>query len=319
MKTAIVGLGVIGKLHAQILQLQKREIVAVCDSDESKFSLCPGVAGYTDFKKMLEEVKPDVVHICTPHNLHAEMTIKALERNIHVLCEKPLCIGKEELSRVLEAEKNSSARLGVCHQNRYNEFNLFVKNYIKNKKLVGGVGTVVWNRDEEYYRSGPWRGKWDTAGGGVLINQALHTLDLLQWFLGEPEFVAASVSNLHLQGDIDVEDSVVALFSGNSNFSFFATTGGLSDYPVEIMIKTENEMIKILNEVVLINGMKKDFRKDARVYEKCCYGTGHEKLIADFYDCVETGRRFEIDGKESAKVLRLIFGVYESNGRKLSL
>ena len=78
MKTAIVGLGVIGKLHAQILQLQKREIVAVCDSDESKFSLCPGVAGYTDFKKMLEEVKPDVVHICTPHNLHAEMTIKAL-------------------------------------------------------------------------------------------------------------------------------------------------------------------------------------------------------------------------------------------------
>ncbi len=100
MKTAIIGLGVIGDVHLEVLRSQNKNIVAVCDIDESKFSKCEEALHYKDYKKMLDEVKPDVVHICTPHYLHAEMIIYALNNNINVLAEKPLCISFEEIEAI---------------------------------------------------------------------------------------------------------------------------------------------------------------------------------------------------------------------------
>lgn len=319
MKAAIVGLGAIGKVHAEILQDQKRCIGAVCDVDESRLARYSGCAHYTEYSDMLDEAKPDVVHICTPHYLHAEMIIEALKRNINVLCEKPLCICRKDISRILDAEKRSDAQLGVCHQNRYNEANVFVKEYIRNKKISSGNGVVVWNRNATYYDSAAWRGKWKTEGGGVLINQALHTLDLLEWFVGNPEFVAADISNLTLSEHIEVEDTAAAIFSGGANFSLFATNGGFNDFPVEITLQTEEETIKTFSETVLINGKKQAFTNDGRVYAKDCYGSGHEKLIADFYNCIKTGKKFPIDGKEAAKVISLILACYESGGKKIRI
>ena len=319
LKTAIVGLGVIGSVHFDLARNLNLNVVAVCDQDESKLSHLQDVQKFTDYINMLEQVKPDVVHICTPHYLHADMIIQALNRNINVLCEKPLCIKEDDIPRILQAEKVSNAILGVCHQNRYNQENVFVKDYLKDKKIVGGFGSVVWNRCKDYYMSADWRGKWDTEGGGVLINQALHTLDLMQWLVGMPTKLSATVSNQTLKNHIEVEDTASIICSGNSKFTFFATNGGCCDFPVGITIKTDNEVVNILKGKVVAGNAVYDFDKDKAVYGKCCYGTGHAGLMRDFYDCVKSGRKFDIDGSEASKVIKIILSAYKSKGESIEI
>ena len=218
MKAAIIGLGVIGKVHYDVLKRQGEDIVALCDIDAAKLNGYDNVKKYFDYKKMLDEEQIDVVHICTPHYLHADMTIYALERNVNVLCEKPLCIKKEDVARIIDAENKPEAMLGVCLQNRYNKSSQFVKRYFQNKKIDFAFGNVLWHRDKAYYASGEWRGKKETEGGGVLINQAIHTLDLMQWICGEPTSVCANTYNYSLKDVIEVEDTAVALFKGDTDF-----------------------------------------------------------------------------------------------------
>ena len=136
MKTAVIGLGSIGYVHMQVLKAQGKNVVAVCDINPEKASLFADIPFYTDYIKMIEEVQPDVIHVCTPHYLHAEMVIEGLNRNINVLCEKPLCISEDEIQQIITAEKSSKAMLGVCHQNRYNNDNIFVKNYLKSAEYL---------------------------------------------------------------------------------------------------------------------------------------------------------------------------------------
>ena len=149
MRAAIVGLGVIGRVHAEVLRAQGETLCAVCDTDAEKLKDF-SAAKYGDYLRLLDEERPDVVHVCTPHYLHADMVTEALKRNIDVLCEKPLCISEKDIPRILEAEKHSAARLGVCHQNRYNAANAFVKEYLKDKQVRGAYATVVWRRDAAY-------------------------------------------------------------------------------------------------------------------------------------------------------------------------
>ena len=313
MRTATVGYGVIGKLHTKIQQ-SRGTLVAVCDIDENALLSAPDVKKYTDYTEMLDSEELDIVHICTPHYLHCEMIVEALKRNINVLCEKPMCISHAEIERILEAEKRSDATLGICQQNRYNAANVFVKEYIKDKKTVSGVANVTWHRDEKYYRSGAWRGKKATEGGGVLINQALHTLDLMQWFLGMPESVAAQISNLSLKEVSEVEDTATLVCNGSSNFTFYATLASVCDFPVEISLKLDGESLNIRPNGIVINGeYKKIDKKTVANDRKECYGNSHEALIADFYDCVKNKKHFAIDGSEGAKVIKLILAAYESD------
>lgn len=314
MKSAIVGLGVIGKVHLSILSKMGADIVAVCDIDTAKSACAPNVPFYVEYVQMLEKAKPDVVHICTPHYIHADMIIEALKRDIHVLCEKPLCIKNEEIARILTAERNSRAQLGVCLQNRYTPQNLFLKDYLADKEILGGNGSVVWKRDAAYYKSGVWRGKWSTEGGGVLINQALHTLDLLQWIVGFPAVVVANISNHTLKNVIETEDTVSAVFdTGDKKFTFYATTGGDYDYPVELTLRTKDEIVKLVGKCVYIGNKVFDFSTQ-KYFGKSCYGSGHEKLIAEYYACVKNGKKFAVDGAEAAKVASMIFATYKSNG-----
>lgn len=325
MKSAIIGLGVIGKLHARVLASQNKDITALCDiipeaAESIREQFAPGSAIYTDYIEMLECEKPDVVHVCTPHYLHAEMVIAALERGINVLCEKPLCIKREDIGRILDAEQNSTARLGVCHQNRYLEVNAFVKEYLADKKIVGAHGAVLWCRGADYYNSAEWRGTQEQEGGGVLINQALHTLDLVQWFCGEPVEVSATKNNFTLQGVIEVEDIISARYFGENPFTFFATTSAPCDFPVQINILLSNkEKLTVFPNMLMINGEVKMRGSKTKSLAKACYGSGHEALIADFYDCVSTGRHFALDGAEGAKVVRLILAAYESNGERVGV
>lgn len=325
MRSAIIGLGVIGKVHAKVLSSQQKMVAALCDIDigaaeRVREQFAPDAVIYSDYRLMLDEIKPDVVHICTPHYLHAEMVIAALDRGINVLCEKPLCIRREDIGRILDAESRSTAQLGVCQQNRYLEVNEFVKEYLADKKIVGAHGSVAWNRDADYYNSAEWRGTQDQEGGGVLINQALHTLDLVQWFCGEPTEVVASKDALMLGDVIEVEDTLSARYFGENPFSFFATNCAPCDFSVQINILLSNkEKLTVLPSVLLINDEVKLRKGQKQVLGKACYGNGHEALIDDFYDCVATGRHFTIDGAEAAKVVRMILAAYESNGERVSV
>ena len=320
MKTAIIGAGVIGNVHLGILFDQGIIPVAICDVDESKTAQYPQVKAYTDYKEMLDKEKPDVVHICTPHYLHAEMTIYALERNINVLCEKPLCMNREEIERVLKAEENSSAQLAVCFQNRYLPRNIFVKEYLTDKKAVQGYASLVWHRGADYYNSAEWRGTKTQEGGGVLINQAIHTLDLLNEFMGGFDELVASCSNLSLQGVIEVEDTVaISLYGEGKQAVFMATNANPFGKAIEISLVLDNgDILQIVDNELKINGEARSFT-DNTYYGKACYGMGHAPLIADFYDCVKTGRKFAIDGKEGAKALRLVLAAYDSNGQRIKI
>ncbi len=321
MKTAVIGYGIIGRVHASHA-FDLEELVAICDiskakRDEAKRDY-PSVTVYEDYEEMLKREKIEVVHICTPHYLHAEMVIEALNRGINTLCEKPLCISRDELDAVLDAEKKSTAMLGVCLQNRYNKPNVFVKNYLEGKRVLSATGFVFWKRDANYYDMDEWRGKWKSEGGGVMINQALHTLDLTAYFTKMPSFVTASALNL-THPEIEVEDSATAFFEGEVPFSFYATTSAGADFPVGIMLKTEDETITVCADKVVINGKVYEFIDESEINGKACYGTGHSKLIAHFYDCVKRGEKFAIDGEEGAKTVRMIRAIYESKGKKMKV
>ena len=318
LRCAVVGHGGIGKVHVRIAA-KYGDLCAVCDVDPSRLESFDESIRYTDFIKMLDEARPDVVHICTPHYLHADMVVEALGRGINVLCEKPLCIKREDIDRILEAERQSGAMLGVCMQNRYNASNLFVKEHLEGKRIDTASGTVFWHRDAAYYASGEWRGKWETEGGGVLINQALHTLDLLIWICGEPSAMTAAISTLTLGDHIEVEDTATLICEGEHPFIFSATNCAARDCPVELTLLAEGECIKVLSRDVLVNGQLHHFEDSYKQLGKACYGSGHEALITDFYDCIENGRHFAIDGSEGAKVVKVILGAYESRGKKIEI
>ena len=248
------------------------------------------------------------------------MIIEALSRNINVLCEKPLCIKEEDIPRILEAEKSSGAILGVCHQNSDQPANRYVKELIRDKEVRCGVGQVSWNRDEKYYNSAEWRGRWDTEGGGVLINQSLHTLDLMQWFCGMPESLSASVSTLALGDVIEVEDTAAICAKGRAGFNFYASNGSSATMPVEITLRTNDGFIKVMPKYVVADGELIEFPdKNKSSGTKTCYGFGHIPLIEDFYSCIEEGRHFPIDGEEGAKVIRLILAAYKSGGKTVNI
>lgn len=319
MKSAIIGLGVIGKVHFDVLKSQNADIVALCDIDESALEKYDGVNKYTDYKKMLDCEHIDVVHICTPHYLHAEMAIYALGKNVNVLCEKPLCIKVEDVDRIIDAESKSKAMLGVCLQNRYNKSSQYVKHLLDGKKVDFAFGNVSWHRDRAYYESGDWRGKWATEGGGVMINQAIHTLDLMQWICGAPRSVCANTYNYSLKDVIEVEDTAIALFKGDTDFEFFATNTAKSDLPIEIRFMSGGDIITLYPDEVLVNGEVADIDKGMNWYGKISYGNGHQKLIRHFYDCVERDEKFWIDAKEASACVKQVLASYQSHGKEVEI
>ena len=325
MNSAIIGLGVIAGVHVDAIKAINANLTCVCESDEQKAkdflkSHDIDCKIYTDYKEMLLKEDIDVVHICTPHFLHESMCIFALENNINVLCEKPLCISKDGIDKIIEAQNKSNAQVAVCLQNRYNPANAYVKKLLGNDCVTYGAGAVKWCRTKEYYQSGDWRGKKETEGGGVLINQALHTIDLIQWLCGMPISLSADLSN-EKHGYIEVEDTaVVQMKMENCTFDFCASVCESKDFPIEIYLETANDKkITICDNVVTVNGEMTVFEEETTQTVKACYGNSHPRLFADFYNCVKTGEKFSIDADEGSKVIKMIFAMYSSNGKSIEL
>ncbi len=322
MRIGLIGCGAIASMHVEALS--RHEIVALCDVEtakaerlKEKYNLSCEI--FSDYRQMLDCARLDSVHICTPHYLHTEMSIYALERNVHVLCEKPMSMNEEELLALQSAVKKSKAQFGVCFQNRYNESTLQAKAFLKDKTVLGGEGNIFWHRGDEYYLSSNWRGRLDKEGGSVLINQSIHTLDLLCYLIGAPCSVVATTANLQHQSSIDTEDVVAASYQcDNCEFTLFGTTNALMDKPAEIKIQAKDSRLWMVGNCLELNG-EVTFENSRRLRGKNVWGNGHQALIADFYQSIANGTPFAVNFDEAATTHRAVFATYRSKGRRVEI
>lgn len=326
LRAAIIGCGAIHKTHAQaIIDNPNAELVSVVDIDAEKAEQSAKLYNcryFTDYKDMLNDKEIDVVHLCTPHYLHAPMAIDSMLAGKHVLTEKPAAIKSSDVMRMAEVSKNTGKSLGVCFQNRFNNTSARIKEILssgKAGKILGAKAMVTWKRDEEYYASGYWRGTWEMEGGGVLINQSIHTLDLLQWFCGDVVKIKGSYDTRLLKHVIEVEDTAEAtlIFKNGSAGLFYATNCYAAHSPVEIEIICENALIKLSdNLTITYKSGETEHVSDSlsSVPGKSYWGSGHAVLIDEFYNCILEQRPFLIGPEEGVKTIKLIEGIYESAG-----
>lgn len=236
VRTALVGCGKVGQIHAAALrELPQSQFVAVCDRDAARaasYAERDGVQAFTDLDAMLREAAVQAIVVCTPHPLHAAPVVHAAERGVHALVEKPLAASLADCDAMIAAARRAGTQLGVISQRRLYEPVLRMKAAIDAGKIgrpVLGIFSMFSWRDEAYYRSDAWRGKWATEGGGVLVNQSPHQLDLLQSFMGEIDEVSAYWGNLN-HPYIEVEDTALAMIRFK-NGGFGSIVASLSQKP----------------------------------------------------------------------------------------
>jgi len=325
-KAAVVGCGTISYVHlTSLLHTEGVEIVALCDIKREKaeaaaLEYAPKAKIYTDYSQMLKCESLDAVHILTPHFLHAKMTVEALSYGVNVLLEKPMCISLSEIDEMLRAEKNSTARACVSFQNRFNDSYLYAKDLIeKSGEAFNAYATVFWYRDKNYYLDSDWRGKPETEGGGAMINQAIHTLDILTSLLGKPKSVTGTVSNHHLKGIIEVEDTAEGLveFESGAKATFYVTTAAAATDTTCVVLSSKSYRIEIRSSRLTVNGEEIPFPKEESFIGKDYYGTRHPKLIEEFYKRIDTGEPMPVSLESASDVIRLILATQKSCDEKI--
>jgi predicted dehydrogenase len=233
LRVAVVGLGTMGTKYADLLRDGKiagATLAAVCNRRPGPRAAYPKTAGFGDFGELLKACAADAVIIATPHYAHTTLAIPALRRGLHVLVDKPIAVHKADAEKMLAAHRGQKSVFAIMFQMRTDP--RFKK--IKALLVDGALGKIQrmqwtltdWFRTDTYYRAGQWRATWAGEGGGILLNQAPHQLDLLQWLLGQPERVRAWC-HLGKYHRIEVEDEVSAYleFPGGATGVFIASTG----------------------------------------------------------------------------------------------
>lgn len=322
---AVIGCGDISTIHfAALATMDNAELVAVCDTDPDRLQAAEaahGVPGYADYLDMLQKVRPDVVHVCTPHHLHASVAADCLERGVNVIVEKPLAHTLAEGQRLIEVAERSEAKIAVCFQNRYNATSQAMHQLLATGDLgavVGASATVMWQRTADYYRNRPWRGTWEGGGGGLLMNQAIHTLDLLQWLAGDITAVSGNASTRFLGGDIEVEDTAefVAEHASGARSAFYATLANPYNAPVTLDVVTEKAVLNLRGDLTVTYA---DGRVEVVPERRSAsggrdyWGVSHELLIADFYARLDDAEPFWISPAEAEKSLRIIKDIYRQS------
>ncbi|WP_347350738.1 Gfo/Idh/MocA family oxidoreductase [Intrasporangium sp.] len=321
-RAAVVGCGDVATVHLEAIEaIAGIELVAVCDSDPETLAgavAAQGVPGFADVEAMVRQVRPDVVHVCTPHDEHVPVALACLDLDTPVLVEKPLAHTVAAAEQLVRAAETGSTKVGVCLQNRYNTTAQAARAVLDSGELgrvVGATATVMWTRAPEYYRVKPWRGRWDRAGGGLLINQALHTIDLLQWLLGEVVEVSGRAAT-RLYGDvIEVEDTaeMVLHHDGGARSVFFGTLCAVANHPVTLQVTAEHGTLSLNRDlrIAYADGRVEHVTERAAPSAGRTYwGVSHEVLIADFYDRLDDPEPFWISPAEALKSLRIVTDVY---------
>ena len=259
LKTCIIGCGNIFPMHAvSVTRCPETELVAVCDVKEDRAKAKAeefGCKYYLDYKEMIDKEQPDVVHLCLPHYLHPIVAIYCEERGINVLTEKPMSIELKDAKAMIDTAKAHNVTLGCIFQNRYNAGTVLVKDLLDRGelgKIKSAKLAVTWDRSDKYYTSSDWKGTWDKEGGGVIIDQAIHTMDMLRYLVNEEiDFVDATIANRG-HAIIDVEDSAEGIIKYKSGLltAFHAINYYSYDAPVEIEMDCEKALVKKLGEPV---------------------------------------------------------------------
>lgn len=293
LKVGLIGLGTVSIVHTRAIKASKQaELIAVCDSDLSRKAAAEGANFYSDVDDMLAHEDLDVIHICLPHYLHDEVALKCLRAGVHVFLEKPVTIDYQRSRAMLEEfeRMNQPPKLGVCFQNRLNKTTVELKRILQEEQsdVIAVRGTVPWFRPAEYYTNKPWRGTWAEAGSGTLINQAIHTLDLMR-FIQDTRWseCKAIIGNL-LDYDIEVEDSAMArfVFENGSQGLFFSTNANYDNDSVELQVVTKKTRYLIKDDKLFDTDFNEVCENRVLPNTKIYYGASHTDAIEGFYQAV---------------------------------
>ena len=330
---AVLGLGV-GKAHVEAaINYDKCELVAVCDIVPEKLKAVtdvhPEVTGYTDFEDLIKDERVDIISVCLPSSMHAEYAVRAMEAGKNVLIEKPMDITPEAVRKIEEARKRTGKKAGGIYQNRNNAVMKPLKAAIDSGKLGKiflGTFAVKWLREPNYFEGAlSWHGTWAVDGGGSLINQAVHTLDIMQWLMGKPVSVTSRMSiNNH---NIESEDLTASIFTfeNGATATFVSTTCCYPGLSTDIQIYGTDGSVEIDGDALKLWKVKgEDERDEEDMLDRygrgnrvaCAYepGTkyGHATQVEDIVDAVIEDRDPQIMPEEAIKAVKLIEAVYTS-------
>ncbi|HIS76535.1 MAG TPA: Gfo/Idh/MocA family oxidoreductase [Candidatus Merdivicinus excrementipullorum] len=332
MKYALIGCGRIAPNHIGSALDHKLNIQAVCDVKEEKAAALltqyglSGVQIYTDYRKMLDDIQPDLVAVATESGYHAQIAIDCIRHGCNVIIEKPLALSMEDARRVIAARDEMGVVACINQQNRFNApIQLLRKDLEEGRlgKLFHGALQMHWMRDEAYYDKPSWRGTY-ALDGGALMNQCIHGIDLLRWMMGgEPTEVMAVTDNLN-HPYIEAEDMGLAIFKFK-NGSYGVLEGSVNTYPDNLdetlSIYAENGTVRI-GGVATNKLVEYHVKEDARPFEelsaqvntepKNVYGFGHSFLYADVIDAIRNHRAPYVPLEEGMKALEMVLAVYKS-------
>ncbi len=328
----IIGAGLIADFHAKAIQsLDNAQLVGICGTNEEKAEKLAKKYNckiFSSYSEMLHSDEVEIVTIATPSGAHMEPTIEAAQNGKHVLCEKPLEINLNRIDRMIEAHAKAGTYLGGIFNFRFDDTTQIIKKAIDANRL--GVITyaavhVPWWRTDAYYEG--WHGTWNLDGGGALMNQSIHMVDLLQYMMGPVDCVGAFSSRQGHQ-QIETEDTAVSIvqFKNKALGIIYGTT---ASYPGQFrrmeITGTKGTIVLVENslQVWQFADMTEDDNKIIQQYGKIEGGSGvadpaaisfkgHTKNIASFIKSIEEERDFEIDGAEARKAVALILNMYNS-------
>ncbi len=339
VRFGIVGCGVIGQIHAEAINgLPGAQLVAVADSvpeQTHKLAQKYQVRAYDSLPEMLESEELDVVDVCTPSGLHGAQAIQVMRAGRHVIVEKPMEIRRDRIEEMLQVQRETGRKMAVISQHRFDPASIQVRKLVEEGafgRLVMGNAAIPWWRSQQYYDSGAWRGTWELDGGGILMNQSIHSIDLLQWLMGPVKSLYAFTDTLVHR--METEDVAVAVlrFANGALGTIAATTGAYPGVTTRIEVFgdkgsaiIENDRLGYLHiahegeEVGSYGGVSKDKTsepvddKQATTNNPASVAVAtHRAQIADMVRAIRENGTPLLDGLGGRHPVEIILGVYES-------
>lgn len=329
MRYALIGCGRVAENHINAAINNNLEIVALCDivpekarALAEKYDINPAI--YSDYKLMLQEVKPELTAIATVSGTHGEIALYCAENGFSFMVEKPMAMSIAEADEVIAAAQKSGVTAGVCHQNRFNIAVQELRRAIDDNrfgKISHGSVHIRWRRDEDYYNQDDWRGKWATDGG-ALMNQCIHGIDLLRWLMGdEVESVYGSTRNIQ-HPYIEAEDVGVAVvnFKNGAVATIEGTVNTVEDLEETLCIFGEKGMVRLggMNastvDVWKFSESEDEDRERLEIQEPApnVYGHGHGSLYYDVINAVKNKRQPYVDLYAGKRAVELVLAIYKS-------
>jgi UDP-N-acetyl-2-amino-2-deoxyglucuronate dehydrogenase len=331
MNFAIVGCGFIAKKHASSIdKIDGAKLVAVCDKVPATMEFYKeqyDVKTYTELEQMIANEDIHVICICTPSGFHASIAVQIAEAKKHIIVEKPIAMTIEDTDKIIDACNVNNVKLAVVHPNRFRPVVQELRK-IMDQGLLGKIShascIVNWNRNQEYYDQAPWRGT-KQHDGGVLMNQAIHNLDLLIWFMGKPEQVfsmeATRFRNIEAE---DVSVGTIKFDSGALGTVEASTTVYPKNYEESITLFGEKGTVKIggtnalyFEHLEIKDMTDKDIEDLKESINADPWGTpGHRWIIDDMINAINENREPAVTGEDGRRVLELVLNFYKSAEKK---